>query len=178
MESGIVLGAQPAGTVPVQKTMHGAPPRDVLRKQTEAVFPKPGKHTRRAIASVIFFATVVTAILLAATAGSSTPWMALLVPVVFGVPAVFLGPVIRAARDRRGRFEASGVVIMTDHAGMVHGDDAQQRALIHVEHNGTVRWLAATQNALFLAEGDRVHVSWASENPDSCYVHDTLTTLN
>ena len=73
---------------------------------------------------------------------------------------------MEALFDRHGHFDRSR------RAG--HGEDAQQRALIHVEQAGEVRWLAASQSGLRLAEGDEVQLSWASKRPESCYVHGVL----
>lgn len=75
---------------------------------------------------------------------------------------------------REWKHSSTGTVILTDHAGLVRGEDAQQRALIHVEQAGEVRWLAASQSGLRLAEGDEVQLSWASRRPESCYVRGVL----
>ncbi len=174
MDASITLGLQPPGTLAVFMTTNGAPPAGVLRQQSEPCFPRPGRRARVIFFIAIVLLTATGAITLGMTGEPSAMWAALLIPVLLGLPATFLWPAFRAARDRSSCHSASGIVIATDHAGMVHGEDAQQRALIHIEHDGSVRWLAATQHGLRLAEGDKVFVSWASARSESCYVHGTL----
>lgn len=175
MSQEISLGLQPPGTAIALLSEHGSPPRGVLRRQTSGQFPSPGRRFRIVSTLLILALTVGAAVALGMLSDGQASWAALLVPIVLGFGATFIAPAVRTARDRRGRFSAIGTVIMSDHAGMVNGDDAQQRALIHVEHEGTVLWLAATQSGLYLAEGDEVRVSWASPKSESCYVHETIS---
>lgn len=176
MSQEISLGLQAPGTAITLLSAHGSPPRGVLRRQTPPQFPSPGRRFRVVASILILALTGGAALALGILTDNRATWAALLVPVVLGLGAVFIGGAVRTARDRRGRFSASGTVIMSDHAGIVDGDDAQQRVLIHVEHEGTVQWLAATQGRLYLAEGDEVRVSWASPNSESCYVHETIAS--
>lgn len=174
MDAAVVLGKQPPGTRPVLLSAHGAPPPGVLRQQTPPGFPRPGRRVNAILFAVIVLLTAATAIAIGAAGEPAAMWAALMVPILLGLCVVFLGPMVRVARDRSGKHSATGTVILTDHAGLVHGEDAQQRALIHVEQAGEVCWLAASQSGLRLAEGDEVQLSWASKRPESCYVHGVL----
>lgn len=174
MEQLPTLGRQVPGTVPVLLSEHGGPPPGVLRKQTDPAFPRPGRRARIGLALLIAVLTGIAAVLIWSTGTPTAAWAALIVPIALGVPGIFLLRALLIARDRAGTFHGTGVVILTDHAGIVNGDDAQQRALIHVERAGQVLWLGATQAGLRVAEGDRVRVSWASPLATSCYVHETL----
>ena len=167
----ISLGLQAPGTRPKVLSSNGRPATGVPRLQTSAVFPSPGRRIKLLLVALTVVITAVLSIALGVRGGWGLAWMALMLPIVATILATFLVPIVRTILNQRGRSTAEGVILMTDHAGMVSGEDAQQRVLVHVEHEGDVYWLAATQHGLHLAEGDRVRVSWASARPESCYIH-------
>ncbi|WP_217132231.1 hypothetical protein [Leucobacter chinensis] len=192
MEAAIQLGLQaaterqtPPGVVPGDTARNAAreaaaapagvsqPTNDVqyLHKQSSPAFPRPKSGFAPYVALTIVGCTVAAFLWLRNT-DSGSVWLAsLMVPVVLGVASAFLVSRLRGSLDRGGRYRGLGTVLMTDRAGVVLGEDAQQRALIEVEAGSERFLLVATQLGLALSPGMRVEVSWSREKSETCYVH-------
>ena len=157
--------AAPAGVSPAVSDVH------YLHKQSSPAFPRPKTGFAPYVALVTIGCTV-AAFLWLRTIDSGSVWLAsLMVPIVFGIVSVFVLPRLRSSLDRGGRYRGIGAVLMTDRAGVVLGEDAQQRALIEVETGGERFLLVATQHGLALSPGMRVEVSWSREKSETCFVH-------
>lgn len=171
MNADVTLGTQPQGTPPVLLSSHGRPVPGVLHTQSAAEFPRPRSGYAAPLTLLTALGTVALAVWLMVREGGSVWIAAAMIPIIVSTTAPFVLPWLRRRADRSSQTQGEGTVIATDHAGHVNGEDAQQRALVHVESDGTVYWLAATQPGLMLAEGDTVTVTWSRERPESCFVH-------
>lgn len=167
----VKLGVQQTPMMIPEPGHASRPDPSVLHAQSGALFPRPRSGYAGVMTLIVLIATVALAWWLIRTEGGSVWIASLMLPIVAGVLGVFLLPRLRRLQDRLGRFHGDGVVVLTDHAGEAHGEDAQQRALIQIENDGSWLLLAATQSRLRLALGDRVSVTWSRRRSDSCYVH-------